>query len=199
MTTHEVLFILIAYLVGSIPCGFIIYYVTEKKDIRLEGSGNIGATNVLRTKGKKTAAATLLCDLLKGALPIIYGMSHFESPVVIACGGAAAVIGHIFPLYLKFKGGKGVASLLGMLLVFNYPAAIVFLITFFVLLSFIHYVSAASLMGVTAAFFYTLFTDIAEVSLIVFIVVILILIKHGSNFIRLMAGTEDKLNWKKNG
>jgi len=199
LTTHEVLFILIAYLVGSIPCGFIIYFVTGKKDIRLEGSGNTGATNVLRTKGKKAAAVTLLCDMLKGALPIIYGMSHFESPVVIACGGAAAVIGHIFPLFLKFKGGKGVASLLGMLLVFNYPAAIVFFVSFFVLLALTHYVSAASLTGVTAAFFYTLFSDIAEVSLIVFMVVILILIKHGSNFNRLIAGTEDKLIWKKNG
>ena len=199
MTTHEVLFILIAYLVGAIPCGFIIYYATEKKDIRLEGSGNIGATNVLRVKGKKAAAATLLCDMLKGALPIIYGLNHFESPVIIACGGAAAVIGHLFPLYLKFKGGKGVATLLGMLLVFNYPTAIVFLITFFLLLFFIPYVSAASITAVSAAFFYTLFTGIAEVSLIVFVVVILIFIRHGSNTSRLIAGTEEKLNWKKNG
>ncbi|MCK5058328.1 MAG: glycerol-3-phosphate 1-O-acyltransferase PlsY, partial [Candidatus Aminicenantes bacterium] len=164
-----------------------------------EGSGNIGTTNVLRAKGKKAAAATLLCDMLKGALPIIYGMSNFESPVVIACGGAAAVIGHLFPVYLKFKGGKGVASLVGMFLVFNSPAAIVFFVSFFVLLALTHYVSAASITGVTAAFFYTLFTDIAEVSLIVFMVVILILIKHGANINRLMAGTEDKLNWKKNG
>ena len=199
MTMHEALFILIAYLVGSIPCGFIIYYAAEKKDIRQEGSGNIGTTNVLRAKGKKAAAATLLCDMLKGALPVIYGMSNFESPVVIACGGAAAVIGHLFPVYLKFKGGKGVASLVGMFLVFNSPAAIVFFVSFFVLLALTHYVSAASITGVTAAFFYTLFTDIAEVSLIVFMVVILILIKHGANINRLMAGTEDKLNWKKNG
>lgn len=199
MTTHEVLFILIAYLVGSIPCGFIIYYVTEKKDIRQEGSRNIGATNVLRTRGEKAAAVTLLCDMLKGALPVIYGTSNFESPVVIACGGAAAVIGHIFPLYLKFKGGKGVASLVGVFLVFNYPTAIVFFVFFFVLLALTHYVSAASITGVTAAFFYTLFTDIAEVSLVIFMVVILILTKHGSNINRLMAGTEYKLNRKKNG
>jgi glycerol-3-phosphate acyltransferase PlsY len=199
LATHEILFILVAYLVGAIPCGFIIYYVTGKKETRPEGSGKKEMTDVLRSKGKKTAAATLLCDMLKGALPIIYGMNHFESPVIIACGGAAAVIGHIFPVYLKFKGGKGVAPLVGMFLVFNYPAAIVFLIAFSLLFALTHYVSAASLTGVSAAFFYTLFTDIAEVSLIVFTVVILILIKHSTNINRLMAGTEVKLNREKNG
>ena len=181
MTSHEVLYVIISYLLGSIPCGFIIYYLKKKGDIRNEKSGNIGATNVLRTVGKKAAAATLLLDMLKGILPVAYGIRYFDSPVIILCGGAAAIIGHLFPVYLKFRGGKGVASLIGVFLVFDFPAAVVFLVSFAAVFALTKYVSAASLTGVLALFFYTLFTSIVEISMIVFIVVILILIKHGSN------------------
>jgi glycerol-3-phosphate acyltransferase PlsY len=199
LTIHEILFVIFSYLLGSIPCGFIIYYLTEKKDIREKGSGNIGAANVLRTKGKKAAIATLLFDVLKGVLPIVYGMKYFDSPVVVICGGAAAVIGHLFPIYIKFKGGKGVASLAGVFLFYNFPAVIVFLVFFLSAFAFTKYVSAGSTAGVAAVFFYTLFTDIVEVSMLVFILVILIIIKHGSNIKRMIAGTENKLTWKKNG
>lgn len=199
MTTHEILFIVVSYLIGSIPCGFLIYYISDKKDIRKEGSGNIGATNLLRIKGKKAALITLICDMLKGALPIAYGLRYFDSPIVVICGGAAAVIGHLFPIYLKFKGGKGVATLIGVFLIFDIPSFIVFIVTFFAVFFFTNYVSAGSIAGVSAVFFYTLFTDIVELSLIVFIIVVLILCKHISNIKRMMAGTENRLTWNKNG
>lgn len=199
MTTHEILFIVISYLFGSIPYGFLIYYLSERRDIRKEGSGNIGATNLLRAKGQKAAVATLICDMLKGVLPIAYGMRYFDSPIVIICGGAAAITGHLFPVYLKFKGGKGIASLTGLFLVFNFPTLIVFAVFFLVVFAITKYVSAGSVTGVTAVFFYTLFTDIVEVSAIVFMVCVLILIRHGSNIKRMMAGTENKFTWKKNG
>lgn len=199
MTTHEALYVIISYLLGAIPCGFIIYYLKKKGDIRNEGSGNIGATNVLRIIGKKAAAAALLLDMLKGILPVAYGMRCFDSPVIILCGGAAAVVGHLFTPYLKFKGGKGVATLLGVFMVFDFPAAVVFLVAFAAVFALTKVVSAASLTGVLALFFYTLFTGIVEISLIVFIVVILILIRHGSNIKRMIAGKENRLTWKKNG
>ena len=208
MTTHEVLFILIAYLVGSIPCGFIIYYVTEKKDIRLEGSGNTGATNVLRTKGKKAAAATLLCDMLKGALPIIYGMSHFESPVVIACGGAAAVIGHIFPLFLKFKGGKGVATSLGMVLglypYYTLPGLMTFAIWAIVVLIW-RYISLASIIAAAAFPAILIIMIIANSSrqwqfaglwplvLVAMLMATLVVVRHVENIKRLLEGSESKV------
>jgi glycerol-3-phosphate acyltransferase PlsY len=171
----------------------------KKGDIREVGSKNIGATNVLRVVGKKAAATTLVLDMLKGALPVAYGLRYFDSPVILLCGGAAVVTGHLFPIFLKFKGGKGVAALLGVFLVFNFPAAIVFLVSFFAVFAFTKYVSAGSLIGVLALFFYTLFTGIVEISIITFVISMLILIKHSGNIKRLMAGTENRLNWEKNG
>ncbi len=196
---QEIFFYLGAYLLGSIPFGFIIFYLSEKKDIRKEGSGNIGATNVLRTKGKVMASVTLLGDMLKGAIPVIYGMHHFHSPVVIFTGGCLAVLGHLFPAYLKFKGGKGVASFAGLFIVFDLLGAMVFLVVFLLVFALTRYVSAGSMAGVTSVFFYTLLTGIVEVSAVLFVLSVLIIIKHSSNISRLAAGCENKFIWKKNG
>ncbi|MCK4761316.1 MAG: glycerol-3-phosphate 1-O-acyltransferase PlsY [Candidatus Aminicenantes bacterium] len=199
MQLHEILFVISSYLLGSIPAGFVIYYLMEKKDIREEGSGNIGATNMMRTKGKKAAIPTLIFDVLKGALPVFYGLQYFDSPVVVICGGAAAVMGHLFPLYIKFKGGKGVASLAGVFLAFNYPTVLVFGVFFLVAGYFTKHVSAGSITGVGAIFFYTLFTQIVEVAGIVFLLTVIILFKHAGNIKKMMAGTENKFCWKENG
>jgi len=199
LTTHEVLYVIISYLVGSIPFGFIICCLKKKSDIRDEGSGSMGATNVLRVVGKKAAAATLLLDVLKGILPVAYGFRYFDSPAMSLIGGAAAIVGHLFPVYIKFRGGKGVASLVGVFLVFDFPAVIIFLVSFAAVIAVTNYVSAGSLTGVLALFFYTLFTGIVEISMIVFVIVTLIIIRHGSNIKRMMAGTENRLTWKKNG
>ncbi|MCP4151728.1 MAG: acyl-phosphate glycerol 3-phosphate acyltransferase, partial [bacterium] len=88
MTQHEILFVAVSYLLGSVPFGFIFYYITERKDVRGEGSGNIGATNLLRLKGRASGMVILVMDMLKGIIPIIYGLRHFDSSEIIMLGGA---------------------------------------------------------------------------------------------------------------
>ena len=92
MGQHEILFLILSYFFGSIPFGFLIFYIFEKKDIRDEGSGNIGATNVFRSKGKTAGIITLILDILKGVLPIVYGLNHFNSPAMVMGGGAAVIV-----------------------------------------------------------------------------------------------------------
>ncbi len=199
MPRHEILFLVFSYLLGAIPFGYILCYLTDKKDIRQEGSGNIGAANVLRIKGKAFGIITLALDMLKGILPILYGSRHFDSPVLIIGGGAAAILGHLYSVYLKFKGGKGVSTFLGMTAVFHFPSALVFGAVFLFTYLLTRYISASSIAGVSAVFFVTLFTNVMEVAMIVFVVVLLIIIKHRGNIKRIIAGTEPQLTWKKNG
>jgi glycerol-3-phosphate acyltransferase PlsY len=196
LTQHEIYFVIGSYLLGSIPVGYIIYFLTERKDIRKEGSGNIGATNVWRTKGKTAAVVTLALDMLKGIIPIVYGLRHFDSPVTVIMGGAAVILGHLFPIYIKFKGGKGIASMAGVFIVFHFPSIVVFALAFCLTLYITKYVSLSSIAGVTALFFCILFTQIAEVSTIVLVTAVLIIYKHRGNVRRVMAGTEDKSIWK---
>jgi glycerol-3-phosphate acyltransferase PlsY len=188
-----------SYFLGAIPFGYILCYLTDKKDIRREGSGNIGATNVLRIKGKGFGLITLALDMLKGILPILYGLTHFDSPVLIIGGGGAAILGHLYSVYLKFKGGKGVSTFFGMMAVFHFPSALafgaVFLFTYFLT----RYISASSIAGVAAVFFVILFSSVMEVSMIVFMVGLLIIIKHRGNIKRIIDDTEPQLIWKKNG
>lgn len=196
---HEILFIGSAFLLGSIPFGYMVYYITEKKDIRSVGSGNIGATNLLRSKGKLAGLITLMLDLLKGFIPVFYGLKHFDYPVIIILGAAAVVTGHIFPLFLKFKGGKGVATFGGAILAFSLPGFLVFLCAFLLMAWITKYVSAGSLAGVVAVFFFTLFTQLVEVSMILFAVTILIIVRHRSNLKKIFSGTENKMSFKRNG
>lgn len=198
MSIHEILYLLVSYLIGSIPFGFIIYFLTEKKDIRDEGSGNIGATNILRTKGKTAGLFTLILDILKGALPILYGLSAFDTPIIVIWGGLAVMLGHIFPVFLKFRGGKGVATFVGIFLIFSPLAVLFFVCVFLATVFFIRYVSAGSLLGAVSVFFFILFTQIVEVSMIVFLMVIFIITKHRSNLKRIFNNTENKLSLKKN-
>lgn len=195
MPKHEIFFIIFSYLVGSIPFGYIIYYLTEKKDIREDGSGNIGATNVLRSKGRCAGMATLVLDMLKGGLPVLYGSIHFDSPVLIIAGGAAAILGHLFPLYLKFRGGKGIACFLGLLIVFHFPSALAFGAVFLLALFFTRYVSVGSIAGVIVVFFITLFTHVVEVAMIVFGLTVLVVSRHRANIKRIAEGTEYQFIW----
>jgi len=196
LQSHEILFLVISYILGSIPFGAIIFFVLDKKDIRKEGSGNIGATNMLRTKGKAAGIATLIFDMLKGMIPIIYGLNHFDSQVLVLMAGAAAIFGHIFPVFLKFKGGKGVATFAGVFLIFYFPSMMLFLGVFLIVGILTRFVSLGSILGILSVFFLTLFTQIAEVSVIVLVIVIVILIRHRTNIRRLIQGNENKLNLK---
>ena len=199
MSSHEILFIACSYLLGSIPFGYLIFYFSEGKDIRTMGSGNIGATNVLRSKGKLAGLLTLALDILKGAVPVIYGRIHFDLPWIVLLGGLAVLLGHVFPIFLKFRGGKGVGSLVGVFLVFYYPALLVFLAVFLLTLQLTRFVSLASLLGTTALFFCILFTQVVEAAMVVFVMLLLIIFRHRSNIQRLLAGNENKFSFKKNG
>lgn len=203
MGNHEIMYLIFSYVAGSIPTGFIIFWHSKKDDIRNEGSGNIGATNILRTCGGKAAIATLIIDILKGAIPVIYGLIHFKYPPLIIGGGALSIIGHIYPVWLKFRGGKGVATFVGVFAaymtapdgIFIFP---VFALLFIGTLIYFGYVSTSSLAGVTGAFFALLFTNIAEASLLVLLVNLLIIIKHRENIKRVIEGTEEKFYRRKN-
>ncbi len=195
MGNHEIMYFVLSYFVGSIPTGFIVFWYSKKNDIRNEGSGNTGATNILRTCGKKAAIITLLADILKGAVPVAYGIIHFKYSPLIIGGGALAIIGHIFPVWLKFKGGKGVATFAGAFLAYMgasdgiliFP---IFVFSFGISMLYSKTVSISSLSGISGAFFAVLFTNVVEVSLIVLLVNILIVIKHKENIARIISGKE---------
>jgi len=183
LSQHEIIFIVCSFLFGFIPFGYIFYFLTGKKDV----------------KGKHTGTVSFMIDMVKGIIVIVYGLRHFDSPIIVLLGGSAVIIGHSFPFYLTFKEGKGVAVLLGVFIVFDFQSVVVFAIVFFLTLFFTNDGSAGSIAGVTALFFFTLFTHIVEVSTIVLVVVLLIIGKHRSNIQQLTAGTEDKFNWKIHG
>jgi len=201
---HEIMFLIFSYIAGSIPTGFIIFWFSKKDDIRKEGSGSTGATNIHRTCGGKAAIVTLLVDVLKGAIPVIYGLIHFKFPPLIIGGGALAIIGHVYPVWLKFRGGKGVATFAGVFIAYMaasdglliFPAFAFFFISFLI---YTGYVSLSSLAGVTGAFFVVLFTNIAEASIIVLAICIIILIRHKENIVRIGSGTEPKFHRRQNG
>jgi glycerol-3-phosphate acyltransferase PlsY len=199
LTKHQILFILVSYLVGSIPFGSIIYFIIKKKDIRQEGSGNIGATNVLRTTGKMAGFTTLLLDMAKGILPVVYGFTHLDMPHWVLLGGAAAIVGHIFPIFLRFKGGKGAATFVGVFVAFDYPAVLIFILVFLAILWFYRYVSLGVILASIALFFYILFNHTVEAAIVTFLLVILIIARHTSNIKRLLAGKENKFSLTKNG
>lgn len=194
MSQHEIFFVIGSYLLGSVPVGYILYYLHNRKDIREEGSGNIGAANMLRTQGKTAALTTLLLDMVKGVLPLLYGAEHFDSSMILALGGAAVVLGHLFPLYLKFKGGKVLPHWSAFSWYFisrrRWRSVV-----FFAALYFTRYVSVASVAAAAGAFFVVTFTQIAEVSTILLGITILITMKHSTNFRRISAGTENKFAW----
>jgi glycerol-3-phosphate acyltransferase PlsY len=199
LSSHEISFIVFSYLLGSIPFGYLIFYFTENRDIRTLGSGNIGATNVLRSKGKLAGLLTLLLDILKGAAPVIYGRAHFDLPWFVLLGALAVLLGHAFPVFLKFRGGKGVASLVGVFLIFYCPTLLVFLAVFLLTLKLTRYVSLASLLATVALFFCILFTQVVETAMVVFVMLLLIVLRHRANIRRLLAGNENKFSLEKNG
>jgi glycerol-3-phosphate acyltransferase PlsY len=193
-----ILFIIAAYLVGSIPTSIVLAKLFSREDIRKSGSGNIGATNATRILGKKFGALTLLGDILKGFLPIWAGTLIFDSPLFIAAIGLAAFLGHLFPVYLKFKGGKGVATAFGIFLCLA-PAVILIELLIFALVVFLwRYVSLASLIAsATIPLLMLAFSCEPPIILLGVVMAILIFIKHSDNIKRLISGTENRFGSKK--
>ena len=192
MSIDFLLVFLYSYLLGSIPFGLIITKIFLGKDIRDIGSGNIGTTNVLRTGKKSLAAATLLLDVLKGYVSIIIAYKYFNELVYLSA--LICFIGHIFPLWLKFKGGKGVATYLGIILGISFSLGIVFGVTWLVLAIIFRYASLSSITGSMFVYIYSIFMDNDLQTYLLFIIFIIIIFTHRENIIRLKNSKENKIN-----
>jgi glycerol-3-phosphate acyltransferase PlsY len=186
---------LFGYLLGSIPFGLLLTRVSGGPDIRSIGSGNIGATNVLRTGRKGLAAATLLCDIFKGTLAVLV-TAYFASHDMAIVAGFAAFIGHLFPAWLKFKGGKGVATYIGVLIGLAWPAALVFIALWLAVAGISRYSSLAALVASAATPLALWFLSAPNVALLFLVMTALLWIMHRANISRLMAGTEGKIGSK---
>ena len=185
--------LLASYLLGSIPSGLILSKILNKGDLRKAGSGNIGATNALRVGGRLLGVLTLIFDLLKGLVVII--LVRFFEQEFIAAYGFVCIIGHIFPIWLNFKGGKGVATVLGMMLGLNPLVGLLMSIIWIVIFKFFKISSVASLISLFVSVITLIVIDTNYVNSI-FLVLILILIvyKHKDNIIRLYRGEENKIS-----
>ena len=179
-----------SYLLGSIPFGLVLTKIFLKKDIREIGSGNIGTTNVLRTGKKSLAVTTLMLDLLKGYFSIIITFAYFEN--LISYSALICFIGHIFPVWLKFKGGKGVATYLGVLIALSYEFFLIFGISWLVISFLFRYASLSSIVSSLTVFIYSYFFN-NNFSLILFIFFIIILYTHRVNIVRLKNSEESKI------
>jgi glycerol-3-phosphate acyltransferase PlsY len=186
----------LAYLLGSIPFGYLLVRFFRQEDIRTTGSGNIGATNVLRSGSKGLGIATLLLDLGKAYLAVKIAQHLAPASYDLAVGAAvAAILGHIFPLWLGFRGGKGVASALGVFLALTWPSAILILAVFILIFLLTRFVSLASIVAAATFplfgfYFVTLRTPIVLAGFL--LIPFLIIVKHHQNIRRLLAGTESR-------
>ena len=182
----------LGYLLGSIPFGLILTRLAGTQDIRSIGSGNIGATNVLRTGRKGLAAATLLCDMLKGTLAVALAR-WFGGMEAGAAAAIGAFAGHLFPVWLGFKGGKGVATYIGVLLGLAWPAALVFGVVWIAVAALSRYSSLAALMGSTAAPAFLWLTGQDRLAALFLLLTMLLWIMHRTNIARLVSGTEGRI------
>ncbi len=180
------------YLLGSIPFGLILTRFAGTQDIRSIGSGNIGATNVLRTGHKGLAAATLICDVLKGTLAVIVArwLSGMDAGAAAAVG---AFLGHLFPVWLGFKGGKGVATYIGVLLGLAWPAALLFGVVWIAVAAATRYSSLAALVASAATPVFLWFTGESTRAGLFLLLTAALWIMHRANIARLLDGTEGKI------
>jgi acyl phosphate:glycerol-3-phosphate acyltransferase len=180
------------YLLGSIPFGLLIARLAGKGDIRTIGSGNIGATNVLRTGRRELAAATLMGDALKGTVAVLAAL-HYGGADAGLAAALGAFLGHLFPVWLKFKGGKGVATFIGLLIAFAWPAALAFGAIWLAIAAATRYSSLAALLaGAATPLLLWRFGLVREAALFALFAVLL-WIMHRANIARLVKGTEDKI------
>ena len=179
-----------SYLMGSIPFGFILTKIFLKKDIRKIGSGNIGATNVLRTGNKLVGYSTLILDITKAIIPVIYVKINFPELIYIA--SLCSFLGHVFPIWLKFKGGKGVATYIGILFSINILLGIVFVASWGVCFLVFRYSSLSSIIGTLSIPTYLLITDGTSSVFFFIIMFVLIFFTHRENIKRLKNKEESK-------
>jgi len=183
---------IISYLMGSIPFGFILTKIVLKKDIREIGSGNIGATNALRTGNKVIGYTTLILDIFKAIIPVIYTKIYF--PELIFVASLCAFLGHVFPIWLKFKGGKGVATYVGILFSMNILFGVIFAISWVITFFLTKYSSLSSLIGSLSLPAYLLITRQTNNVIFFIIMFVLIFFTHRENVKRLKNKEESKTN-----
>jgi glycerol-3-phosphate acyltransferase PlsY len=183
------------YLLGSIPFGLILTRFAGTQDIRAIGSGNIGATNVLRTGRKGLAAATLIGDICKGAAAVLLADYYYGHELALFAG-LGAFLGHLFPVWLEFKGGKGVATYIGVLLGLAWPAALAFCAIWLVVAALFRYSSLAALIASAAMPAWLWAVDDRQVALLFLLLTSLLWITHRQNIARLIAGGEAKIGAK---
>lgn len=203
---------IIAYLIGSISFSVIISKKMAGFDVREKGSGNAGSTNVLRTVGKKAAAITLICDVLKGVVAILLALlagviiKDLDKALLVQLAGVFVIIGHTFPIFFKFKGGKGIATSLGVLLMINWQIGLICLVFALLLMALTRMVSVGSIAAAVLFPVLVLFINqnyiVAESSnwsYLIFSVIIalLVIFNHRTNLKRIFTGTENKLSFKK--
>jgi len=189
--------IVLGYLLGSIPFGLLLTSMAGLGDIRKIGSGNIGATNVLRTGNKRLALATLLLDGGKGAVAVLLARACFFDPRLAVIAGACAFLGHLFPVWLKFKGGKGVATALGTWLALSWPIGVLACLTWLVVALVFRYSSLSALLAVALAPIYAIWLGTPPLIWFGIGVAVLVWIRHHENIRRLLKGEEPKIGKKK--
>jgi len=182
------------YFLGSIPFGLILTRLAGLGDVRSIGSGNIGATNVLRTGNKKLAAATLVFDMLKGTVAVLIASRYGPNAAIAA--GLGAFIGHLFPVWIGFKGGKGVATYLGVLIGLAWPGALVFAAVWIVTALLTRYSSLAALIASIIVPIALYFQGSPAIAILFAIMTVIVFFKHKTNITRLLNGTESKIGAK---
>ncbi len=196
-TQSETLLIvaLLAYLLGAVPFGLVITRAMGLGDLRKVGSGNIGATNVLRTGNKGAAVATLVLDAAKGAVAVLIARA-MVGPDAAQVAGLAAFLGHLFPIWLGFKGGKGVATFLGIMLALAWPVGLGLCATWAVVAALTRFSSLAALMAAASSTFWMAGLGRLDLLFLGAALTVLIYLRHGANIARLRAGTEPKIGAK---
>lgn len=179
------------YALGSIPFGWLLTRSAGLGDIRSIGSNNIGATNVLRTGRKDLAAATLLADALKGTIAVLIAL--YWGPDAALAAGLGAFLGHLFPVWLGFRGGKGVATFIGLLIAFNWPAAFAFAAVWLIIAWLTKFSSLAALVACAATPLVLWLTATPPVAVLFIVLAVLIYWKHRANIGRLLDGTETRI------
>ncbi|MET3521285.1 MULTISPECIES: glycerol-3-phosphate 1-O-acyltransferase PlsY [unclassified Mesorhizobium] len=194
MSYGGILALLFGYLLGSIPFGLLITRAAGLGDVRKIGSGNIGATNVLRTGNKGLAAATLLLDALKGTAAVL--IAGRFAPELALWAGFGAFIGHLFPAWLGFKGGKGVATYLGVLIGLAWQVALIFAVVWLAVAFLFRYSSLAALTAAVAVPIALYFLSTPAIAGLFAVMSLIVIVKHRANISRLTAGTEGKIGAK---
>ena len=203
MATYIIIAV-IAYLIGSINFSIILSKRMAGFDIREKGSGNAGTTNMLRAVGKKAAVITLICDILKGVVSILIAVlagkivKNLDNALLVQLAGIFVIIGHTFPIFFKFKGGKGIATSLGVLLMTNWQIGLICLVFALIIMAATRWVSLGSILAATLFPVLTVFmVDNIGAKIISILIGALVIFNHRTNIVRLKNGTENKLSFKK--